>query len=473
MHRRTFVTAAVAGTALGLVPTLPAAAAGPYTTLDALQQAIDRAVPGDRLVLANGTYTVPANRPIRVSGRNGTTAAPITIAAESKGGVVLQGAKGFEFADSGNITVTGFAFRQSSTLEIPESCSRIRLTRNDFRLTDTTGFHWLVVSGNDVKVDRNRFHDKSTAGVFLVLDGPGADRQEVAKRLTVLRNHFSDHRYTGSNGGEAIRLGVSHRALGDADATVEYNLFERCDGDAEAVSVKSSGNTVRYNTLRDSRGGIVLRHGNGSTVEGNHLLDGGEGIRLYGNDHVVVNNHLTGLTGRALVIGSGSTRDHYAGEPDSERTGHDACDRALVLHNTLAGNAGGLSGEERTYEPRNVVIADNLLVAERGTLVGLGRTTGFTWQGNILWGAAANGTAPAGGWRRVDPRLVRGADGVNRLSAGSPAIGAAGYTGTRAVTEDVDGQPRGTARDVGADQYSTQPPVRRPLTTADVGPDAP
>ncbi len=41
------------------------------------------------------------------------------------------------------------------------------------------------------------------------------------------------------------------------------------------------------------------------------------------------------------------------------------------------------------------------------------------------------------------------------------------------MTQDLDGHPRGTSRDVGADEYTTLAPVRRPLTTADVGPDAP
>ncbi|MFJ8039802.1 hypothetical protein ACIRBX_04700 [Kitasatospora sp. NPDC096147] len=59
MHRRTF-TAAAAGSALGPVPALPAAAADPSTRPAALRQAIDRAVPGDRLIPTDGTHTVRA-----------------------------------------------------------------------------------------------------------------------------------------------------------------------------------------------------------------------------------------------------------------------------------------------------------------------------------------------------------------------------------------------------------------------------
>ncbi|MFB7864236.1 chondroitinase-B domain-containing protein [Streptomyces sp. NPDC056069] len=478
MRRRTFLTGTLLGTAIAAVPALASANSARIAAAEAatvtvgslaeLQKAIDRAVPGDRIVLADGTYTVPSAG-IAVSGRNGTTSAPITIVAESRGGVVLQGARSFVFADSSNIVISGFALRQSTTLEIPASCPRIRLTRNDLRFADVTGLDWVLVRGDDAKIDRNHFHDKTTQGIFLVVDGPGATA--MAQRLTVLRNHFSDHGYGGENGGEPIRLGVSARALSSANAVVEYNLFERCDGDPETISVKSSDNTVRYNTVRDSRGGIVLRHGNRTTVAGNHLLGGGEGVRLYGNDHLVVNNYFGALTGRALVVGSGTTRDHHTGETTDERRGNDACDRAVIAHNTFVGNARTLSGESRTYAPSDVVVADNILVAASGTLVDLPQGTGFLWQGNILWGAAADGTLPNAGYRRIDPKLRPDTDGVQRLTAGSPAIDTATLT-SPAVTEDLDGHVRTGARDVGADEYSTAAPVRRPLTPADVGPNA-
>ncbi|OEJ23872.1 lyase precursor [Streptomyces agglomeratus] len=476
MQRRTFLTGTLLGAAVAAVPLdallstrASAAVTAPVTSLDALQNAIDRAVPGDRIVLADGTYTVPSGRAVSVSGKHGTSSAPITIVSESRGGAVLQGERSFVLSNSSHITLSGFAFRQSTTLEIPASCPGVRLTRNDFRFADISGLDWVVVRGDDAKIDRNRFHDKTTEGIFVVVDGPGSTA--MAQRLHIFRNHFSGHSFAGANGGEPIRLGVSSRALSSAHAVVEYNLFERCDGDPETISVKSSDNTVRHNTIRDSRGGIVLRHGNHTTTEGNYLIGGTEGVRVYGNDHLVVNNYLSGLSGRALVIGSGTTRDHHPGETTEERRGNDACDRAVIVHNTLIGNAGTLSGETRDYEPRDVVVADNLLVAAAGSLVAMGKTTGFTWQSNILWGAASNGNIPSGGYRRIDPLLRQESDGISRLTAGSPAIGAATLV-SASVADDIDGHQRGTARDIGADEYTTLPPVRRPLTAADVGPNA-
>ncbi|MDX3060883.1 MULTISPECIES: polysaccharide lyase 6 family protein [Streptomyces] len=475
MRRRTFLGgAALAAASAALLP-LPSATAATTTTvtsLDALQKAIDKALPGDRIVVADGTYTVPAGKAVTVSGRNGTSAAPITIVSQSRGGAVLKGERSFVLGNSSHVTLSGFTLRQSVTLEVPATCTGIRLTRNTLEFADDTDLDWVVVRGDDTKVDRNRFRSKTTAGCYLVADGPGSTA--MAQRLQVLRNHFSDHSYSGGNGGEPIRLGVSSRALSSAHGVVEYNLFERCDGDPEAISVKSSDNTVRYNTIRDSVGGIVLRHGNRTTVEGNHLLGGVNGLRLYGNDHVVANNYLYALTGRALVIGSGSTRDHHAGETADERRGNDACDRTLIVHNTLLNNRTTLSGDsgtDRPHLPQDVSVADNLLVAQSGGLVQAGLGAGVTWRSNLLWGAALPGDIPSSGYTRADPLLRLESDGVHRLSPGSPAIGAAS-SGLGSVTLDLDGHARGAARDTGADQYSVQEPLRRPLTAADVGPNA-
>ncbi|WP_371604455.1 polysaccharide lyase 6 family protein [Streptomyces sp. NBC_01220] len=478
MQRRTFLMGTAAGAALTAVPvggTLTASAApapvpAAVRTLDELQAAIDRARPGDRIVVADGTYTVPPDRPLTIRDKQGTERAPVTIAARNRGGVVLDGPHSFVIEASSHITLSGFSFRQSSTLDIPPGCSHIRLTRNDFQLADIEGMHYVMVRADDSTVDHNHFHGKSTLGIYLGIEGAGTE--DMAQRVHVYRNHFSDHTFAGSNGGEPIRLGVSPRALSSAHAVVEYNLFERANGDPEAISVKSSDNTIRHNTIRHSTGGIVLRHGNRNRVEANHLIDGTEGVRIYGNDHVIVNNYLAGLSGRALVIGSGSERDHLPGEPAETRRGNDAPDRVLIAYNTLLNNNGTLSGEsQRPHEPRDVTVADNLFVADTGRLVDMADTVRFTWSGNLLWGAADDGNMPAGGGARIDPRMVTDAHGIARPAADSPAIDA-GTLRWPPVTHDIDGQPRGRTRDVGADEHSRRAPSRGPLTPADVGPDA-
>ncbi|EME63496.1 polysaccharide lyase 6 family protein [Amycolatopsis decaplanina] len=480
MDRRRFLSGATLGAALITVPwvTSGTASAKPnglcalnVSSLTELQNAINSAAAGTVITVNNGTYTVPTGKPITITGKRGTKDQPITIVAQSRGGVTLNGEQSFVFDDSVGVTISGFKFRQSTMLDIPPNCSVIRLTRNDFQLADIEGLHWVLVRADKTKVDRNHFHHKSTLGVMLRIEG--ADDDKMASGVEVFRNYFSDHTFGGSNGGEPIRLGVSPRALSTAGAKIENNLFERANGDPEAISVKSSGNFVRYNTIRNSLGGIVLRHGNKTLVDSNFILNGQEGIRIYGNDHTIVNNYLSGLSSRALVVGSGTVRDHFVGESPESRRGNDAADRVLIAHNTLLNNSSTLSGEtNRTIEPRDCTISDNIFVGSNGDLVAMSTTGNFTWSGNILWGSGGDGNIPAGTFSRIDPKLVQGSDGISRLASNSPAINAA----TLAVAPtafDIDGQPRGSQRDVGADEYSTATITNRPLTTADVGPDAP
>ncbi|MEU4194433.1 polysaccharide lyase 6 family protein [Kribbella sp. NPDC026611] len=474
MRRRTFLAGTIGVTALGGTRPATARTAAARTTalvtsLSQLQSAINSATAGTTITLANGSYAVGSSG-ITVSGRNGTTGAPITIQAESRGGVTLTGSKSFVFASSSNVTISGFVFRQTTTLDLPVGCNRIRLTRNEFALGSAAG-HSVVVRGDDVKIDRNLFRDKPTVGCYLVIDGPSGET--VAQRTYILRNYFRDHSFGGSNGGEPIRLGVSSRALADADATVEYNLFERVNGDPETISVKSSGSTIRYNTIRNSLGGIVLRHGNRNRVESNYILAGSNGIRVYGNDHLVVNNYVDSVGSAGIVLGSGTERDHTPGESEEDRRGNDAPDRVTIALNTVRNSNGAIAGEsQRTVPPLACQVADNLLVGTSGQLTDLPFQQGISFAGNILWGSAANGTIPASGFTRVDPKLTVGPDDVYRLGSGSAAINAAAVNHTSQVADDLDGHARTTPYDVGADEFSTAQPVRRPLTAADVGPNA-
>jgi poly(beta-D-mannuronate) lyase len=476
VNRRTFLAAGtVAGLAgVSVTGTLPAVAHHRdrryVRTLDELRRALVTAGPGTVITVANGHYPVPAGEPIAITGKRGAPELPITIRAESPGGVVLTGEQSFVLTGSSDITLSGFGFRQSTTLDLPPDCRRIRLTRNDFQLADLEGLHWVMVRADHSTVDHNAFHGKTTLGIFLGVEGAGTDA--MATGVHIHHNHFSDHSFPGDNGGEPIRLGVSPRALSKAAAVVEFNLFERVNGDPEAISVKSTGNIIRRNTIRDSLGGIVLRHGNANWVEGNYLLAGQNGIRIYGNDHWIVNNYLERIAGSGIVLGSGSVRDHLPGETPESRRGNDAPDGVRIALNTVLDCASGISGEShRTLPPLGCMITDNLLVADSGQHVNMPFQEGIGWSGNIHWGAATDGNAPAGSFTRADPKLAAGADGIRRLSAGSSAINA-GSRSYRDVDFDLDGDRRTGRADVGADEYSRRRPALRPLTAAEVGPHA-
>jgi Chondroitinase B len=343
---------------------------------------------------------------------------------------------------------------------VPPSAQFARVTRNTF--TGGSG-HIVTISSDDSEVDHNTFRNKTSEGVYLQITGPGSG---IAKRTSVHHNYFFNHQFKGSNGGESIRLGYSHKQNQKAFAVIENNLFERADGDNEAISVKSSDNTVRHNTIRNSRGEITLRHGHRTRVDGNFIIGGVSGIRFFGNDHVIVNNVVQGNSGKAIQVGSGTVRDD-----SGNTTSHEAADRCLVAFNTFVATHSTVIqvGNGKRYAPDRITLANNIVVGT-GTLTRISDGTNLTWQGNIVHGGSAG--MPSGGYRSVNPQLTQGTGGLNRLQPGSPAIDAAAGSYPQ-VTWDMDSEERSGAKDVGADEYSSGGTQRRPLTPADVGPSAP
>ncbi|SDP53263.1 polysaccharide lyase 6 family protein [Lentzea jiangxiensis] len=417
------------------------------STVSSLQAALDIARPGQRIVLAEGVHL--ADKPIKI------TKSGITVAARTAGGTVFTRG-GFELGAVRDVTIEGFVFDGTSTLTVPVEAQATRITRNTYNGNKDGAS--LTVSADDVQVDHNTFSNRSNEGVYLQVTGPGS---EIAKRTWIHHNYFYNHSFTGTNGGESIRLGYSHKQSKSAYAVIEHNLFEKANGDSEAISVKASDNTVRFNTVRDSRGYIVLRHGNRTTVEGNLLF--GSGIRFHGNDHKVFNNYVQNTGDRAIVFGKGSEADSG---PTS--TSHDRPDRVTVAFNTLVGTGAVVDSDTGTYAPKDCVFANNIIQGSSSKLIDMMSGSTVRYEGNIVWGGTAG--IPSG-YRSVDPKLVRDANGLLRLSSGSPAIDASAGTHSY-VTRDFDPQSRSGKPDVGADEYSSSA-VRTPLTKSDVGVSAP
>ncbi|MFC0602519.1 polysaccharide lyase 6 family protein [Streptomyces palmae] len=423
-----------------------------------LRKALAEARPGQRIEVAPGQYR--PDKPLRLT-RSGTEEAPITIVSARRGKAVFDGEASFEFPDEGRVehlVLSGFQFRQSTMLRVRSAARHIRVTRNLFEFDEPSGKNtWLMVEADDTRVDRNTFRNKASEGVFLQINGPG---DEVAKRVRVDRNLFHDHTFAGANGGEAIRLGYGDKGPAVAGAVIEQNLFVRCGGDEEVISVKCSGNTVRNNTITEGkRGSIVLRAGNDSEVTGNFLF-GTAGIRVCGDDHRVFNNHVRGTIG--LVLDSGDAT-------------HRPARRALVVHNTVVveGDKPALNVRADTTPASEVTVAANILISQGKAVRTPGRPKNFTWRGNVV--GKDRGELPDGGGVQADPRLKADAAGVFRLTADSLKVDAIKSAAGPfpAVVTDINGRKRPTAKHAGAEQYEAAPELTRaPLTTEDVGPSS-
>ena len=385
---------------------------------------------------------------------------------------------------------------------------------DDKLLTDNgTHRHYIRVEGmsSHNRIAYNDIGPKKGFGAVLIYDGEGHSGQGISQYDVIEYNYFHDIGPRVSNGLEAIRLGLSSLSLSSGFVTIQYNLFDGLQAEDEVISVKTSDNLIRYNTIRNSYGGIVSRHGNRNEFYGNYIIGDGKqaglsGFRIYGNDHKIFNNYMEGLTDKIIRL-DGGTHDggpdggtnptvRWGGSneqsavldslPTEKRTellrGHWRQYNVQIYHNTIVNVGNGtpaftLGG--RTYQPVGTKIYNNLIFSHAGPIfnetdavVNAPLNERPVYKGNMIEGIASISNNPlvSGEITKQELRLVRGTDGLIRLSIYSPAIDAA--VSPYLALEDIDRQMR-YAPDVGADEYTLNgPKMNQPLTPADVGPQA-
>lgn len=432
-----------------------------------LAELVAQAAPGEVFVIPAGTYR---DLNLRLSG-HGTAAAPITIRAERVGEVVLSGnstlriggewlvVEGLSFRDGG-VTGQVIQFR----IDSDESASNCRLTRcsivaynppdND---TDTK---WIGIYGQNNRVDHCELTGKTNGGTTLVVwVGETPDRHRID------HNYFGPRQRLGRNGGETIRIGTSGVSMNSSQCVVEDNFFEGCDGELELISNKSCDNVYRRNTFSRCAATLTLRHGNRCTVEGN-LFDGdgvkgSGGVRVIGEDHVVINNAFVNLAG----TGSRSALAIMQGIPDSPLHGYFQVKRPRIAYNTFVGCASpvemGTKGSGTELPPLDGTFSHNLIAGgARPVIKQLADPMGWTFTDNLVDGEDPG----ADGFRRVE---TLGLTEVFRLTPTSPAIEA----GPAGPEFDVDGQRRDARPDLGCDELSDSPATPLP-TKESVGPRA-
>jgi poly(beta-D-mannuronate) lyase len=436
------------------------------TSMSALQTAINGALPGDTIIVQNGTYSTSSNINI---ARQGTAAAPILITAQTIGGVTITGSGSIRFSSPAAwVTVRGFVLKHAQSINIPFGTSHCRLTRNVVQLTIPAGsdVSYVNISGDDIEIDRNDMGNKSTLGEMLDIAGSGT---QVAQRLWVHHNYFHDFTSPGGNGAETVRWGLSGLSLSNGYGICEYNLFARCNGENESISNKSSANTYRYNTFIDMPGGqLSQRHGNDNLFYGNYFKNS-DGLRIYGDGNMVFSNYLEGNTD-GINIGNGDGEV----EAGADLTSHDKPDNTIIAFNTLINNARQyfMNGRTGGLGAINTTFVNNIIVGgpTAASISSTGPYTGAVWGGNIIWNTTP-GNMPAGTYTIVDPLLAADSAGVFHITEGSPAIGAS-IGNFPDFVFDQDGQLRDSFKDIGADEFSAGQITAHLLTPADVGPSS-
>ncbi|RYZ06952.1 MAG: lyase [Myxococcales bacterium] len=445
---------------------LPACLARVSVTSSAqLEDALSTARPGDCLELGDGGFDFPF-----ISAK-GDAGAPIVITAKNRG--KARAANGVVFSKASYVAVEGLAWTNGAGVKVADS-DHVRITRGHFALrADSAEQDWIAVTGTSsyTRIDHNELGPKRVVGNLIMLSGLDA---QVVQHTRIDHNYFHDVEYTEGNGWESIRAGLSHLALSSGHTSIEHNLFERCGGDPETISIKSSDNVVRYNTILDSKGELVLRHGNRNDVYGNYFLgsdlEGAGGIRVCGRAHRIFSNYVQGVSTPAILL--------EAGDSDAENeagTAHYRVHGATVAFNTVVNGRGiQVGGGGHDWAPVDSVVANNVVQARTGELIALvGMPVNTAVIGNIvhpLESASPGMAADAASIAVLDPQLVRNG-AIFTLAPTSPAIDRA-TGGFDYVTADVFGRSR-QRPDVGAEEYSlTQGPFP-PLLRADVGPESP
>jgi poly(beta-D-mannuronate) lyase len=375
------------------------AAAPPLDALPALQARIDGAKPGDVITVKDGTYTTTGPITVRAQGAPGR---PVRIVAQTAGGVTIAGRDGFDIvAPAAYVEIDGFLFTHASgKTQIHAGATHVRLAHNVFECAGNGAY--LTVAGDDAEIDRNEFRNKRTLGNMIDVRGEGS---QVAQRVRIHDNYFHDFTSPGpgSNGAETIRFGLSGLSMSKGFGVIEHNLFVRCIGENEMLSIKSGSNAIRNNTLLDSPGAqLTLRHGNENEVSGNYLR-GTDGIRIFGDRSKVHDNYLEGNTG-AIQIGNGD------GEvaDGSPLTSHDRPDDTEITANTLVNNTRNyfMAGRDKGLGAARTTFAKNVIQGGGPAAAIDGPYPGGVWRDNVLWQTAGAGAMPAGSFSEKKPNIA-------------------------------------------------------------------
>ena len=343
------------------------ACSGPVS-IEKAAAALLKAAPDDTIVVKDGAYA-----DVKLDWKAYATAdKPIVVRAETPGGVCLSGKSELKISGEG-LTVSGFLFRGC----VRDKGSVVEFRSGDdlaqgCRLTDCAfdrcvpakrdiSYCYVNLYGRANRVDHCSFYGKQNLGVTLVvmLNYPDCDDN----RHMIDHNWFGPRPVYGSNGAETIRVGTSHQCMQNSRSIIADNLFERCDGEVEVVSIKSSENVIARNFFYECQGVLALRHGDRNVAEDNVFLGHGVrntgGVRVVGEDQVIRSNKFIGLAGSRFF----SALAFMYGVPNSLPNRYMQVKRTVVENNDFQGCASieFNTGEdaERTLPPIETVWENN------------------------------------------------------------------------------------------------------------------
>ncbi|WP_372757493.1 chondroitinase-B domain-containing protein [Mariniflexile sp.] len=377
--------------------------------INELNKAIKQSKAGDNIVLANGVWS---NVEIEFYGK-GTKTQPITLTAETKGKVTIEGVSNLKLGGS-YLIVDGLYFKNGYTPtknliqfkinndSIANHCKVTQCVIEEFTQPDRdVSDHWVEFWGRHNELSNSYLAGKSNFGptIMVRLDG----NENIYNYHQIVNNHFGPRPRKGGPHGETIQLGNSETSMTPSHTLVANNLFDRCNGEIEIISSKSNFNEFRNNVFFESEGSLVLRHGNYATIDGNVFIGNDNskfigGIRVINTGHWITNNYFYKIQGKefrsALAVMNGI--------PKSPLNRYNQVTDAVIAYNSFVNCkspwqfsvGSNVSQKEvlppseiRSERPERVIVANNLIYNEEADLFPIAnydKVDGVKFKNNII-----------------------------------------------------------------------------------------
>ncbi len=348
--------------------------------------------PGDKVVMKAGEWK---SQLINFKAK-GTPEKPITLVAETKGAVILSGNSNLKM-DGEWLVVDGLSFKNGFSLKddvvvFTKATSNSRLTNTsieNYNPSDKTiDYKWVSLFGKNNRVDHCSISGKTHQGTTLVV---WLDDQPNYHQID--HNYFGPRPDLGVNGGETIRIGTSTYSMNDSYTTVQHNIFDKCNGEMEIISIKSGYNKILNNLFYECVGTVTFRHGNHSEVSNNYLIGNGVastgGIRIIGESQKVAGNYLYKVTGTALRAAI-SVMNAYQ---NPELHEYWQVKNALIENNIIVDAKEALvlgagKDSKRILAPDGIKIMNNYIINPGALLVSQDHPTNLVVQNNQVDGAS-------------------------------------------------------------------------------------
>lgn len=351
-------------------------------TPSSLQSVLNGCVPGDVVLLSNGTYSSTTY----TAGVNGTAGNPIVIMAQNPG---TSGARNVTFSGcrlvfNGAYTIVGgfrwtYGTAPSNLIQINDN--DIEFTDIDIQDSNTTSGSARVLVINDQATNAWVHHC-----YFSNIDGPNVITQDVnyptfATGVVIEYNTFFD--ITGAQpGGLWLQIGAlpwvyaNNDDLANTQTVVRYNAVGSCNN----CELKTRGNVFHNNYLHDGNGqymAVANRAADYNVYRNNYIINYSRGFRIFSKNISVINNVLINITGTgAIVICEGSL---YSQIGTINNAIHERAENILIANNVISGVTSrgifigdaqnGRNANPQPYSPKNVWCYNNIVTSSTGVLL--------------------------------------------------------------------------------------------------------